>query len=96
MVIFLIFPIVMISPIITSPHSPFVVVLSLFPLTSPIVMLIRISVGAASAWEIALSVVLLALASLGVIALSARIFRVAILMTGKRFSFGEVLRMARR
>ncbi len=96
LILFLVIPIVLVSPIITTPQAPLVVVLSLFPLTAPIVMMIRIVVGAATAWQIALCIVLLMLSSAGVIWLSARIFRVGILMTGKRFKLGEVLRMARR
>jgi ABC-2 type transport system permease protein len=94
-IIFLVIPVVMISPIITTPNSPFVVVLSLFPLTAPIVMLLRISVGAAQTWEILVSIGLLLLSIAGVIWLSAKIFRVGILMQGKRFTFAEVIRLAR-
>jgi ABC-2 type transport system permease protein len=85
----------MISPIITTPQAPLVVGLSLFPLTAPIVMLLRIVVGAARPWEILLSIGLILLTTGGVIWLSAKIFRVGILMTGKRFKFGEVMRLAR-
>ena len=96
LILFLVIPVVMISPIITTPQAPLVVVLSIFPLTAPIVMLIRIVVGAAAPWQIALSIALLVLTSAGVVVLSARVFRVGILMTGKRFKLGEVLRLARR
>jgi ABC-2 type transport system permease protein len=94
-IIFLIIPVVMISPIISSPNAPFVVVLSLFPLTSPIVMFLRIVVGAAPPGEILLCVALLLVSIGAVVWLSAKIFRVGILMTGKRFRFTEVLRLAR-
>jgi len=95
LILFLVIPVVMISPIISSPNSPFIVGLSLFPLTAPIVMLLRIVVGSVPAWEIALSVVLQLVSIGGVIWLSAKIFRVGILMTGKRFKLGEVLRLVR-
>ncbi len=85
----------MISPIISTPQAPVVVVLSLFPLTAPIVMFLRISVGGVATWEILVSVALLLLSIGGVIWMSAKIFRVGMLMTGKRFTFGEVLRLAR-
>jgi ABC-2 type transport system permease protein len=94
-ILFLVLPVVMISPIITAPQAPFVVVLSIFPLTAPIVMLLRIVIGGAQAWEIALSVGLLVVTIAGVIWLSAKIFRIGILMTGKRFKLAEVLRLAR-
>jgi len=94
-IIFLVIPVVMISPIITTPNSPFVVGLSLFPLTAPIVMLLRISVGAAQTWEILVSIGLLLVSIAIVIWISAKIFRVGILMQGKRFKFAEVIRLSR-
>jgi ABC-2 type transport system permease protein len=95
MVIFLMIPVMMISPIITSPHAPLIVGLSLFPLTAPIVMFLRILVDAAAGWEIFLSVTLIIMATAGVIWLSARIFEAGILMTGKRFTLREVLLLSR-
>jgi ABC-2 type transport system permease protein len=94
-IVFLMLPVVMISAIISSPHSPLVVGLSLFPLTSPIVMLLRVVQGAAETWEILVCIGLLLLSIAGAIWLAAKIFRVGILMTGKRFKLAEVIRLAR-
>jgi ABC-2 type transport system permease protein len=94
-ILFLVLPVVMISPIITTPQAPFIVGLSIFPLTAPIVMFLRIIVGAAQTWEILLSVGLQLVTIALVIWFSAKIFRVGILMTGKRFTFAEVIRLAR-
>jgi ABC-2 type transport system permease protein len=94
-IIFLMIPVVMIGAIVASPQSPLVVVLSLFPLTSPIVMFLRIMLGTAPAGEIAVCIGLLLASIAGAVWLSAKIFRVGILMTGKRFKLGEVLRLAR-
>lgn len=94
-IIFLVIPVVMISSIITMPRAPVIVGLSLFPLTAPIVMFLRILVGAAEPWEILVSIGLILATTIAVIWLSAQIFRVGILMTGKRFSFLEVLRLVR-
>ena len=94
-VIFLIIPVMMISPIITTPQAPVIVGLSLFPLTAPIVMFLRILVGAARTWQVLLSVGLILLTTAGVIWLSARIFQAGILLTGKRFNIVEVLRLSR-
>jgi ABC-2 type transport system permease protein len=94
-VVFLIIPIVMISAIITTPRAPVIVALSLFPLTAPIVMFLRILVGAAPAREILVSIGLIIATTAGVIWLSARIFRAGILMTGRRFNLREVLGLAR-
>jgi len=95
LIAFLAIPLVMISPILMAPRSPLAVALSFFPLTAPIVMFLRISVGAARGWEILLSVALTVAAAIGIIRLSAKIFKVGILMTGKRFRLREVLLLAR-
>jgi ABC-2 type transport system permease protein len=94
-VIFLAIPVVMISSIIGTPRAPVIVGLSLFPLTAPIVMFLRILVDAAEPWEILVSIGLILAATAVVIWLSAKIFRVGILMTGKRFKLREVLRLVR-
>lgn len=94
-IIFLVIPVVMITSIISTPRAPVIVGLSLFPLTAPIVMFLRILVGAAAPWEILVSIGLIVATTAAVIWLSARIFRVGILMTGKRFKFLEVLRLVR-
>jgi ABC-2 type transport system permease protein len=94
-VIFLVIPLALISTIITTPRAPVIIGLSLFPLTAPVVMFLRILVGAASPGEILASLALIVAATGAVIWLSSRIFRVGILMSGKRFTFREVLRLAR-
>ncbi len=76
-------------------RAPVIIGLSLFPLTAPIVMFLRIVVGAARTWEILLSIGLQLVTIFGVIWLSAKIFRVGLLMSGKRFKFAEVIRLAR-
>jgi ABC-2 type transport system permease protein len=94
-IIFLVIPVVMIFPIITTPQAPAIVALSLFPLTAPIVMFLRIMVQAARPVEILVSIALILVTTAAVIWFSAKVFRVGILMTGKRFKFGEVLRLSR-
>jgi ABC-2 type transport system permease protein len=94
-VIFLITPIVMISQVITAPFSPVVVVLSFFPLTAPIIMFLRILMNAAQPWEIILSLTLTAIATTAIVWISSKIFRVGILLTGKRLKFRDVVRMIR-
>jgi ABC-2 type transport system permease protein len=77
------------------PGSTFSVVLSFFPMTAPIVMLIRILVSTPPLWQVLVSVGILALTIFAFVALAAKIFRVGILMTGKRFGFGEILKWVR-
>jgi ABC-2 type transport system permease protein len=95
LIMFLVLPIVMISTIIMSPSAPVIVVLSLFPLTAPMVMFLRVLAGAASPWEILASIGILLASIAAAIALSAKIFRVGLLMTGRRFRLVEVLRWIR-
>ncbi len=95
LLIFLILPMVMISSIVMNPGSPLVVFMSYFPLTSPLVMFIRVLVDTPPAWEIALCIGILVISIIGMVLLSAKIFRTGILMTGKRAKLGEILKWAR-
>jgi ABC-2 type transport system permease protein len=90
--IFLIIPIVMITPITMNPNSSLVVFMSFFPFTAPLVMLIRILVQSPDLWQILLAVAILIISIGAVMIASSRIFRIGILMTGKRFSLKEILR----
>jgi ABC-2 type transport system permease protein len=62
---------------------------SMIPFTSPIVMMARIPFGV-PAWQIALSMTLLVLGFMGTVWLAARIYRVGILMYGKKVSYKEL------
>lgn len=96
LLIFLIVPLVMISSFVMNPGSTLSIVFSLFPMTSPIVMLIRILVSPPPAWQIALCLVLLAGTIYAMMLAAAKIFRMGILMTGKRGNFKEMLKWARK
>jgi ABC-2 type transport system permease protein len=87
---FILYPI-----ILRDPNSPLSVALTLFPLFSPILMVFRIMVQTPPFWQIALSLILCVAATVGVVQLSARIYRVGILMYGKRPSLVELLRWLR-
>jgi len=92
LLLFLIVPLVMIGTLVTNPESTIAIVLSIFPMTSPIVMLLRILVSPPAPWQIALSISLLVLSVVGMALLAAKIFRIGILMTGKRPKLGEIAR----
>jgi ABC-2 type transport system permease protein len=86
----------MLYPIILrNPNSPLSVALTLFPLFAPILMVFRIMVQTPPFWQIALSLVICVATTLGVIQVSAKIYRVGILMYGKRPSLAELLRWLR-
>ena len=88
----LIFSLVTFNMVIRDPNSHNVVLLSEIPFCSPIMMVLRIAIETPPFWQIGLSIVLLALTTAGVAYLSARIYRVGILMYGKRPSVVELLR----
>ncbi len=85
----LIFSIVIATYIVQNPDSSIAFWTSIIPLTSPIIMLIRLPFNP-PAWEIALSMVLLVGGFLGTTWLAARIYRVGILMYGKKVSYKEL------
>ena len=74
---------------VRSPHSSLAVWASIFPLFSPIVMPARLAFNPPF-WQIFLSIVLLLGTAIFMVWLSARIYRVGILMYGKKVSFKEI------
>lgn len=79
------------SFIINNPDSSLSVWLSMIPFTSPIAMMIRIPFGV-PAWQLALSMLLLILGFMFTTWVAARIYRVGILMYGKKASYREVVK----
>jgi ABC-2 type transport system permease protein len=80
--------IVMIN-IIRDPHSTMAFWFSIIPLTSPISMMARIPFGV-PIWQVALSMGLLILGILGTVWLAGRIYRVGLLMYGKKVTYKEL------
>lgn len=64
---------------------------SMIPFTSPIVMMVRIPFGVAM-WEIILSLVILFASAIGMTWIAARIYRVGILLYGKKPSYKELFK----
>jgi ABC-2 type transport system permease protein len=77
------------------PNSPLWVVLTIFPVTAPIAVMLRLGVTGVAAWELAVSLAVLALSVIGVMYLAIRAFRVYLLMYGKRPNWGEIFRSLR-
>lgn len=81
--------------VINNPGSTLAFVLSVIvPFTSPMAMMSRLPFGV-PAWELALSLAILYLSFLGLIWLSAKIYRVGIFMYGKKPTLAELLRWAK-
>ncbi|WP_110357683.1 ABC transporter permease [Arenibacter sp. ARW7G5Y1] len=82
--------------VFNNPHGPIAVGFSLFPLTSPIVMLMRlpggIGEGGVPIWEVVVSILLLIITFIGIVWLAAKIYRVGILMYGKKPSYRDLFK----
>ena len=79
-------------PALTNPNSPIAVGFSLFPFSTPLVMYARIAAQGAPMWQVALSIVLMLAAIYVVLLVAARIYRVGILMYGKRPTLPELIK----
>jgi len=80
---------------VNTPDAGWLAAASLFPFFSPILMVVRITTGVAAAWEVVTSLVLVVLTTLGVVWIAGRIYRVGILMKGKRPTLPEMIRWVR-
>jgi ABC-2 type transport system permease protein len=78
------------------PNGTMAVVLSFFPLTSPLLMFMRISVQPPPAWQIGLSIALLVASVWGTAWLAGRVYRIGILMYGKKPTIPEIFRWIRQ
>ncbi len=89
------FPLVFMQLILTKPDSPLAVFLSLFPFTSSVSMLFRIGASKVPFYQIAASLFILFVSIYAVITISSRLFRVYLLMYGKRPGVKEILKNIR-
>ena len=95
LIMLLIIPIVMVTNVIENPSSTMAITLSLVPLFSPILMWGRVVGGGVPAWQIGLSFVLMLFAIFAIAWVAGRIYKVGILMAGKRPTLPELLRWIR-
>jgi ABC-2 type transport system permease protein len=77
------------SFIVNNPDSSLSFWLSIIPFTSPIAMMVRLPFGVPN-WELALSIILLIAGFIFTTWVASRIYRVGILMYGKKVSFAEL------
>jgi ABC-2 type transport system permease protein len=91
----LIIPIIVLMFIVQSPNGALSVVLSLIPLFTPMIMLARVILLEPPLWQVLLGIALLAASIWWAIGFSARVYRVGILMYGKRPNLRELIRWYR-
>ena len=94
-VIFVVLPWIFFLPILNDPDSTLAVVTSLIPIFTPFLMVLRIAVKMPPTWQILLGYFLTTALCAGMIWLCARIYRIGILMYGKKPSLRELWRWIR-
>lgn len=87
--------VVSVSAITNDPHSSLAYWMSIIPLTSPVTMMARLPFIEGHEWDLVLSMVLLLGGFLGATWLAGRIYRVGILMYGKKVSYKELFKWIR-
>ena len=83
-------------PIIRSPNSSLAFWASMFPFFAPITMLVRVVTETPPFWQILLSLGIGITTAVGLIWLASRIYRVGMLMYGKKATIPEVWRWIRQ
>jgi len=88
----LVISVFMLAPVVRNPDAPAMVWMSMVPFFAPVVMYARIVVQTPPLWQIALSLVLLIATIAGLLVMCARIYRIGILIYGKRPNLPEILK----
>jgi ABC-2 type transport system permease protein len=81
--------------VVRNPNAPLSVALSMIPFTAPLLMFLRIMVQQPPLWQIALSIGILVATIYGLVWICSRIYRVGILMYGKRPTLPEIVKWVR-
>lgn len=91
----LVVPMMIFGLVMSNPNSTSSIVLSMVPFFAPTLMMLRVAVINPPVWQVILSMVIMLVTIAGLLWLSARIYRVGILMYGKRPSIAELGRWLR-
>ena len=89
----MIIPLMFISILIAQPNSLLAVGLSLFPLTAPVTMMLRLTIITVPAWQLLLSVVILLLTAMFILRTVASMFRAQTMLSGHPMSLRNIYRM---
>ncbi|MCS7012485.1 MAG: ABC transporter permease [Chloroherpetonaceae bacterium] len=90
-----IIPMLVIQSVISKPDSATAVILSLIPFFAPILMIARLSVTDVPLWQVLLSFVLMGATFYAAVWIAAKIYRVGVLMYGKKPSLNEIAKWLR-
>ncbi|MBE9474356.1 MAG: ABC transporter permease [Chloroflexi bacterium] len=89
----MIIPLMFISLLIAQPNGLLAVGLSLFPLTAPVTMMLRLAVITVPAWQLTLSVVILLLTAIFILRAVASMFHAQTMLSGQPLSLRNIYRM---
>lgn len=90
--IILIFPIIILGLVLQNPNATWLVILSFIPLFTPTLMMARISLVSVPPIQIVFGIIILILGIISMAYIGGKIYRIAILMTGKRPNIFEILK----
>ena len=80
------------TPIMFKPNGTLAIILSLFPLSAPITLMLRMALTTVPIWQIVLIILVLIAVAILSIVLAGRAFRMGMLQYGKRLSLKELLK----
>jgi ABC-2 type transport system permease protein len=93
--VFVIIPVMVMYPVINDPNSRMATILSLIPMFTPLLMPLRIAIEMPPVWQLALAYALTIGFVVGMVWVCSRIYRVGILMYGKKPTFAEIWKWTR-
>ena len=88
-------PLVLLGLFITNPNHVVFTILTFFPLTAPLMAVMKLSIGALPLWQLILSIITMIISIVVAMWLASRVFRTFLLMYGKRPSLKEIWRYIR-
>lgn len=88
-------PFMLMGVLINNPGSPIALVMSFFPLTGALTLLLRMAFSSVPSWQVFLSAGILLVSSVGGLWLAGRIFRLGMLRYGQRMGWKDVIKAAR-
>jgi ABC-2 type transport system permease protein len=94
-VLLLVVSIMFLQPVLVEPEGELAVTMGLLPISSPIIMPLRMSTVDVPPWEIGLSILALVAACYLAVYVAATVYRTGLLMHGKRMTFRELIRWIR-
>ncbi len=88
-------PLYFMTIFITQPDGALATALSLFPITAPLSMVMRLTISTVPAWQVILSIVVLILTNVGMMWLAGRLFRVNTLLSGQTPKLRDIPKLLR-